>query len=176
MVPVSWFDLCAAFSVRPWSLPSGRLRSDGPSRPWPRQSEKSGKQASYGVPGRRRGVEVGSSVLGQAFRSERPPGGGWCPKRVLRSERWAEEVDELVFVPLGRPSGRRPDCPSGPLRFRLLGRPMNYMLISWAEPWRESRSPRDPGFMNPTLIYIYTCPFKLWTHTYTINLLALLKD
>ena len=134
MVLVSWFDLCATFFVCPWSLPSGRLRSDGPSRPWPRQSEKSGKQASYGVPGRRRGVEVGSSVLGQAFRSERPPGGGWCPKRVLRSERWAEEVDELVFVPLGRPSGRRPDCPSGPLRFRLLGRPMNYMLISWAEP------------------------------------------
>ena len=33
MASVSWFDLCAAFSVRPWSLPSGRPRSDGPSRP-----------------------------------------------------------------------------------------------------------------------------------------------
>ena len=43
--------LCAAFSVRPWSLPSGRTWSDGPSRLGLRQSEKSGKQASYGVPG-----------------------------------------------------------------------------------------------------------------------------
>ena len=67
MALVSWFDLCAAFSVRPWSLPSGRLRLDGPSRPWPSQSEKSGKQASYGVPGQRHGVGVGSGVLGQAF-------------------------------------------------------------------------------------------------------------
>ena len=69
---------------------------------------------------------------------------------VLRSERWAKEVDERVLVLLGRPSGRRPDCPSGPLCFRLLGRPMNYMLFSWAKPWRGSRSSRDPGFMNPT--------------------------
>ena len=45
---VSWFDLCAAFSVRPWFLPSGRPRSDGPSQSWSHQSEKSGKQASYG--------------------------------------------------------------------------------------------------------------------------------
>ena len=36
--------LCAAFSVRPWSLPSGNPRSDGSSRYWPCQSEKSGKQ------------------------------------------------------------------------------------------------------------------------------------
>ena len=33
---------------------------------------------------------------------------------------------------------------------RLLGRPMNYMLFSWAEPGRGSQSLRDPGFMNPT--------------------------
>ena len=46
----SWYrvlTLCAAFSVRPWSLPSGNPRSDGSSRYWPCQSEKSGKQASY---------------------------------------------------------------------------------------------------------------------------------
>ena len=55
--------LCTAFSVRPKFLSSGRPRSDGPSRPWPRQSKKSGKQTSYGVLGRRRGVRVGSSVL-----------------------------------------------------------------------------------------------------------------
>ena len=37
--------------------------------------------------------------------------------------------------------------------FRLLGRPMSYVLFSWAEPWRGSRSPRDPGFMNPTIVH-----------------------
>ena len=89
------------------------------------------RQASFlWVPGRRCGVGVGSSVLGQAFRSEGPPGGGWCPKRVLRSERWAEEVDERAPVFKGRPSGRRPDFPSGPLCFSFLSRPMKYMLFS----------------------------------------------
>ena len=88
--------------------------------------------------------------MGQAFRLERPLGDGWCPKQVLRSERWAKEVDERALVLLGRPPSRRPDCPPGPLFLRLLGRPMDYMLFSWAEPWRGSRSPRDPGFMNPT--------------------------
>ena len=33
-----------AFPIRPWLLPSGRPRSDGPSWFWPRQSEKSGEQ------------------------------------------------------------------------------------------------------------------------------------
>ena len=32
MVPVPWFDSRATFSIRPWSLPSGRPRSDGPSQ------------------------------------------------------------------------------------------------------------------------------------------------
>ena len=84
------------------------------------------------------------------FRLERLPSGGWCPKRVLRSERWAEEADERAFALSGRPPGRRPDCPPDPLSFRFLGWPMDYMLFSWAEPWHGSRSPRDPGFMNPT--------------------------
>ena len=57
-------------------------------------------------------------------------------------------MSERLF--LGRPSGRRPDCPSGPSCLRLLGRPTNYMLFSWTEPWRRSRSLKDPGFMNPT--------------------------
>ena len=35
--------------------------------------------------------------------------------------------------------------------FRLLGRPMSYVLSARAKPWRGIRSPRDPGFMNPTL-------------------------
>ena len=28
---------------------------------------------------------------------------------------------------------------------------MSYRLVSWAEPGRRSLSPRDPGFMNPTV-------------------------
>ena len=39
---------------------------------------------------------------------------------------------------------------------RPLGRPMNNMLFSWAEPWRGSRSPRDPGFVNPTDVLVDT--------------------
>ena len=31
----------------------------------------------------------------------------------------------------------------------LSGRPMSYRLFSWAKPGHRSRSPRDPGFMNP---------------------------
>ena len=44
---VSWFDLCALacfLRLPPWSFPSGRSWSDGPSRSWSRQSEKSGEQ------------------------------------------------------------------------------------------------------------------------------------
>jgi len=52
----------------------------------------------YVPPGRRCGVGVGSSALGQAFRSESLPGGGWRPRRALLSERWAEEVVERAFV------------------------------------------------------------------------------
>ena len=50
----------------------------------------------------------------------------------------------------------RPDLPVGDwaalpaCRFRLLGRPMSYVLSARAEPWCGSRSPRDPGFMNLT--------------------------
>ena len=33
--------------------------------------------------------------------------------------------------------------------FRHLGRPMSCALSAWAEPLRESRSVRDPRFMNP---------------------------
>ena len=53
-----------------------------------------------------RGVGVESSVLGKAFRLERLLGDGWCLKRVLRSERWAEEVDEQAPILKGSPSGR----------------------------------------------------------------------
>ena len=69
---------------------------------------------------------------------------------MLQSERWAEEVEERALVLLGRPPGWRPDCPPGPLCFRLLGWPMDYMLFSWAEPWCGSWSLRGPGFMNLT--------------------------
>ena len=150
MVPVSWFDFVRCLLHSPL-VPSERASPVG----WLQSALVApvGEERYVGflrVPSRSRGVRVGSSVLGQAFRSEGPPGGGWCPKRVLRSERWAGEVEVWALVLLGRPPGRRPDCPPGPLFLRLLGRPMDYMLFSWAEPWRGSRSPRDPGFMNPT--------------------------
>ena len=52
-------------------------------------------------------------------------------------------MSERLF--LGRPSSRRPDCPSDPLCFRLLGRPTNYMLFSWVEPWRLLSMPEVCG-------------------------------
>ena len=61
MVLVSRFDFVHCLLCLPLG-PSERVSPVG----WP-QSEKSGKQASYGVPDRRRGVGVGSGVLGQAF-------------------------------------------------------------------------------------------------------------
>ena len=65
MVPVPWFDSRAAFSVRPWSLPSGRPWSDGPSWLRLRQSEKSGEQGSYVPRSERRGVGVRSRARGR---------------------------------------------------------------------------------------------------------------
>ena len=67
-----------------------------------------------------------------------PVGGG--PKKLMsgRSFFWADLLvgDRTVL--------------SARCILRPLGRPMNNMLFSWAEPWRGSRSPRDPGFVNPT--------------------------
>ena len=85
------------------SFRTGCPRSDGSSRLSVRWSEKSSEQGSHEPRsrGRSRGVGVGSSVLGQAFRLERPIGDGWCPKRVLRLERWTEEVDEREFCSFG---------------------------------------------------------------------------
>ena len=107
------YEPCFAFlRTSSGSLRTGSPRSDDSSRPSVRRSEKSGEQASYKPRsrGRSRGVGVGSGVLGQAFRLERLLGDGWCLKRVLRSERWAEEADKRAPVLTGRPSGRRPDC------------------------------------------------------------------
>ena len=136
MVPgtvVLTYEPCLAFlRTSSSSFRMGCPRSDGSSQLRVRRSEKSGEQGSHEprMRGRSRGVGVGSSVLGQAFRLERPLGDGWCPKRVLWSERWAKEADERTLVLMGRPSSRRPVCPSGPLFFRLLGQPMTYMLFS----------------------------------------------
>ena len=61
----------------------------------------------------------------------------------------------------------RPDLPVGDWTalsaccFRSLGRPMSCVLPAWAEPWRGSRSPRDPGFMNLAHVvgqFISECP------------------
>ena len=88
--------------------------------------------------------------MGQAFRSESPPGGGRRPRGALRSERWAEEVVERAFVlSVDLPVGDR-SVPPARCFLDFLGRPMSYRLFSWAEPGHRSQSPRDPGFMNPT--------------------------
>ena len=42
--------------------------------------------------------------------------------------------------------------------FRPLGQPMSCVLSAWAKPWRGSQSPRDPGFMNPTLCLKFFVP------------------
>ena len=92
MVLVSWFDLCAAFSVLPWSLLSERPRSDGPSRPWPRQSEKSGTQAYYGSRSESRGqskkqrfgpgLPIGETAWRRlVLEASAPVGGG--PKKLM---------------------------------------------------------------------------------------------
>ena len=72
---------------------------------------------------RSREVGVGSSVLGQAFRSERPSGGGWSPKRALRSERWAEVVDERAPFLFGQTFRSVTGPPFQPV-----------VLYSWAGP------------------------------------------
>ena len=62
------------------------------------------------------------------------------PELVLQSERWAEGGQGLKRMLRS-------------VEFRLLGRSRREKRpSSWAEPWRGSRSPRDPGFMNPTVI------------------------
>ena len=85
MVPVSWFDSRAAFFVRPWSLPSGRPWSDGPSRLRLRRSEKSGEQGSYVPRSERHGVGVRRRARGRPFdrRGHLEPAGA----RIERSGR-----------------------------------------------------------------------------------------
>ena len=84
MVPVSWFDLVRCVLRSPL-VPSERASLVG----WLLSALAAivGEERYAGflrVPGRSHGVGVGSSVLGQAFRSERSPRSGWCLKRVLR--------------------------------------------------------------------------------------------
>ena len=93
-------------------------------------------------------VGVGS-VVGQAFRSERRAG---VRSEAFRSERRAR-VGSGRRSFLAWPSGRRLDRPSG-LSSRYFG-PAHELrvarnVVCWAEPLLESRSMRDPGFMNPT--------------------------
>jgi len=59
------------------------------------------------------------------------------------------ECSDQSGGPKGSTSGRRSfrSRPSG----RRLSRPSGLLYLdSWAEPWRGSRSSRDPGFMNLT--------------------------
>ena len=142
MVHVPWFDSRAAFSVRPWSLPSRRPWSDGPSRLWLCQSEKSDEQGSYVPRLERRGVGVGSSAWARpSDRRGRPEAAG---ARIERSGRIGgpKQLTSGRCSSWARPSGRLLDRP-----FALL------FLDSRVELWRGSRSSRDPGFMNPTHVF-----------------------
>ena len=101
---VSWFDSCAlACFLRSSPGPfragvPGRMAPIGPGR----ASRRRAMSRVSVNPGRRRGVRVRSSASGQAFRSERPPGGGWSPKRALWSGTWAEVVDERALFLFGQ--------------------------------------------------------------------------
>ena len=141
--------MCAAFSVRPWSLPSGNPRSDGSSRYWPCQSEKSGKQASTSLQsetrGRSRKQRFGPGLpIGESAR-RRPAPEASAPVGEVDRRSCRASVHSF-----GGPSGRRPVCRPGPLFFRLFGPAHELQAVLWAEPGHRSRSPRDPGFMNPT--------------------------
>ena len=135
--------LCAAFSVRQWSLPSGCLWSDGPSRrravsrlPMSPRSESQGqsRKQCFG-PGLLIGETARRLLVPRASASVR---GG--PKKLTSGR---------SFFRADLPVGDRTILPAHCI-LRPLVRPMNNMLFSWAEPWRRSRSLRDPGFVNPT--------------------------
>jgi len=125
-----------------------------------------------GIPGRL--ISVGSDHASQ----RRTMSKGWAYPRSESVESESEVVfgpglpigeavrrrlESEVSTPVGevgRSSRRvgavplRPNLPVGDWTallahyFRLLGRSTSCVLPVWAEPWRESRSPRDSGFMN----------------------------
>ena len=140
---VSWFDLCALacfFCLSPGSFRagvSGRTVPVGPGR----ASRRRAVSRVSANPDRRRGVRVGSSALGQAFRSERPSGGGWSPKRALRSESWAELVDERALFLFGQ-------------TFRSVTRPLfrPVVLDPWALAWKPV--PEGPWVYEPNIYYV----------------------
>jgi len=101
-----------------------------------------------------------SSLLGQAFRSERRVGVGSDGSEHRSSlarpsgRRGRLESEASTCSSLVRPSGRRLDRPSG-LSFRYFGpaQELRFVrnIVCWAELLLGSKSMRDPGFMNPTL-------------------------
>ena len=121
-----------------------------------------------GVPGRM--APVGSECAGRRRAVSRVPTSPGRRDTGLESKvaLWARPSDRR-----GRPeaAGGRSECSdrsggpkgstSGRCSFRSkpssrrLGRSSGLLYLdSWAEPWRGSRSPRDPGFMNPTVSFI----------------------
>ena len=90
-------------------------------------------------------------VFGQAFRSERPSGGGLDTGASAPVEEVGQSQKTGAVPP-------RPDLPVGDW-IALLTCCLDTwaglevcVLSAWAEPLLGSRSARDPGFMNPTLI------------------------
>ena len=141
--------LRAGFSVRRWSLlrcVPGRMAPVGPGRTSRRRAVRRlpmGPRSESRGRSRKQRFGPGLPIGGTTWRRPVPEASAPVGEVGWRSEDWA-------LVLLGRPPSRRPDCPPGPLFLRLLGRPMDYMLFSWAEPWCGSQSPRNPGFMDPT--------------------------
>ena len=126
MVPVSWFDLRAL----PCFLRSfpGPFRADVLGR---RVRGRSRKRCFWP------GLPVGEAVRRRAG------------DRIERSgQRGGPESVNGRCSSLIWPSGRRLDHSPG-LSLRYLGRPTSCVLSAWVELLRGSRSPRDPGFMNP---------------------------
>ena len=93
-------------------------------------------------------------VLGQAFWSERPSGGGLETEASAPVGEAGRSQKRASFL-LGQAFRSEIWTALLAYRFRYLGRPKSYALLTafvcWAEPLLESRSMRDPRFINPTL-------------------------
>ena len=128
----------------PWSFSSGRPRSDGLSRLWLRQSEKSGEQGFCESRSKSKVVLGPGLPIEEAVRRRLESEASAPVGEVGQSSRRAGAVPFCPDVPVGGWTALSAYCS------RPLGWPMSCVLSVWAEPWRGSRSPRDPGFMNPT--------------------------
>ena len=130
MVPVSWFDFVHCLLRLPL-VPSEQVSLVG----WPQSAlaapvREEWKAGFLWGPrsetrGRSRKRCFGPGLSDRRDCPEAAGAQSECSGRRGEPERL---TSERLF--LGRPSGRRPDYPSGQSCLRLLGRPTNYMLFS----------------------------------------------